>query len=322
MGNDVRIKFLLKIKRIFLSLCGREISHNHIIFLYLIISTWGINIPSSIQQLIKGKDANLQIKLLDSLALQFGTKDFALSTALSKLGLSIAKQNNFHSSTVKTYLTLCRTYRSKAHYDTALAYIDSANALAFANNLHDKYGVIFDFEGLVYMRLGDYTKATEKFYACVKYSEQEKDSVTLRKAFDHLGSVNFYRHDFKSAIKFYKNALSYTSASKNIYAFTSTLDNIGLAFSNLNIYDSALFYQKQAVSVFEKLKDSTLLAECYGNIGATYFHLEKFNDAERFFMKAFIIHRILQSDYGIQLANLNLGKLYLKKTIQKKRYHT
>lgn len=283
-------------------------------FVYICLPAYLLSakVPENILKLLEGKDAKTQVRILDSLAEDLRNKDFLVSAAISKYSLSISKRNTLNKNVVKTYLALCRTYRVKGIYDTALIYVDSARAFAIQKKLSDQYGGISDTEGLVYMRLSNYEKATICFYQSISYSETIHDSLKLRQATEHLGSVSFYRHDYANAVKFYKQALRYFPGRQESLAYFSTLDNIGLAYSNLKVMDSALHYQRQGVQALEKMKDSVLMAESYINIGSTLLELKRFKESELYFTKANLIHTRLNNVYGTQLSNLYLGRMYLK----------
>ncbi|MDP1803504.1 MAG: SpoIIE family protein phosphatase [Bacteroidota bacterium] len=282
-----------------------------ITFLFTTSFAWCQVLPKNIQKLIAGLEVKSQLSILDSVAKIYKKDNPTLFIQINKAALHIAKANDKKNGTLHFYVTLNRFYRAEGVFDSALLYIDSAIKFAIAHKLEDAYGEMYDYQGLTYMRMGSYEKATEDFFTSIKYSEKIKDSAGIRDAFDHLGSVNFYRRDHKSAVKFYKKALSYCS-SKNVTQYVSTLDNIGLGFSNLTMFDSALFYQKRAVTIIEQLNDSSFLAESYINIGSTLLNLKRFKEAELYFTKAYDINSKLNNEYAFQLSNLYMGKLFLK----------
>lgn len=281
-----------------------------IIFLNTVFLATGQTVPKNIMQQIQGKETKRQLRILDSLAIKYRTENVDLSVILSRYSLYLAQQEKNPGNVVRIFLTLSRTYRSRSLFDSSLFFVDTAKTIAFANDLHTQYPIIHDFEGLVHMRMGDYETATESFYKCIAAAEKEKDSMKIRDAFDHLGSVSFYRHDHKSAVKFYKKALGYVSPTRDAAFYVSTLDNVGLAFSNLGNNDSALYYQRKAVSIIEQLNDSSFLAESYINLGSTLLNLNKKKEAELYFLKAYDIDNAMGNEYGIQLSNLYLGKVY------------
>ena len=283
-----------------------------IVFLFFSITNLVCGtLPKSVSQIIEGKSLKEQVKLLDSIAIVYRNKNLPLSILISNYSLRLAKENNFLKPIVRIYLTLSRTYKTQGIYDTAFLYIDSAKTHAFLNKISAQYANVFDYEGLIYMRLSNYQKATDCFYTCINYAEKENDSLKIHDGFEHLGSVAFYRKDYKNAIKFYKNALVFCTSSIYARYYITTLDNIGLGFLNIQQFDSALFYQKKSLILLEQLNDSTLLAESYLNIGSTLLDLKKFKEAEIYFKKAHEINLTLKNDYAIQLSNLHLGKVYL-----------
>ncbi len=268
---------------------------------------------NNLNELIKGKIPSEQFKLLDSLAIYNRDKNTTESIRLSQQALILSKNNNLTKETIKSYLTLSRTYRTIGSYDTALLYIDSSKTLANTKASTDQLPLIFDFEGMIYMRTGNYEEATKSFYKCIEIAEKQNDKTKTHDGFAHLGSVEFYRGDFKKSINYYKKALAYINTKENKSKYILTLDNIGLDFNNMKMFDSALYYQKRAVSMIEQLKDSTYLAESYINIGSTLLNLNKASEAEYYIKKAYVIDMALNKDYGIQLSNLYMGKLYKAK---------
>lgn len=283
--------------------------------LLLLITLLGVRageLPSYVLKLIAGKDAKTTVRLLDSVAIDLRHKNFRLSTGLSKHALSVSKAGELKEPTVKMYLTLCRTYRTEGLYDTALVYVDSAWAFAAANNVSSQYANIADFEGLIWMRKGEYETAVRSFYKSIGYAEKDKDSIKLHDAFEHLGSVYFYRHDYKNAVAFYKKSLAYLTIADNPRRYFATLDNIGLGYSNLRLMDSALFYQKRGIYEIEKTKDSALIAESCVNIGSTLLSMKNFREAEAYLVRANRIHTLIHNEYGMEVSDLYLGRLFIE----------
>ncbi len=281
-----------------------------IAFLSVTIFVRAQSIPKNIQTLITGKSQKIQLQVLDSLAKKYRNDDFELSVVLSRYCMYLAGVEK-PVNRVKILLTMSKTFRAKALFDSALVIADSAASIAFANNLHQEYASIYDLQGLIQLRMGDYETATELFYKGIAASEREKDSAGICDGFDHLGTVSFYRHDYKTAIVNYKKALNFISPQKAMRRYVSTLDNVGLGFSNLKKYDSALYYQQRAVTIIEQLNDSSFLAESYINIGSTLLNLKKFKEAELYFKKAYDINEKLGDDYAMQLSNLYMGRVLL-----------
>ena len=281
-----------------------------ILFLFTASFICGQTLPKNIMQMIAGKQQKSQLQILDSLARKYRNDDFELSVLLSRYSLYLARQEK-PVTRVIILLTMSKTYRAKALYDSALVFADSARVIAFANNLRDQYASIYDLQGLIQIRMGDYETATEFFYKSIAAAENEKDSAGICDGFDHLGTVSFYRNDYKTAIVNYKKALNFISPKKAMRRYVSTLDNVGLGFSNLKKFDSALFYQQKAVLIIEQLNDSSFLAESYINIGSTLLNLKKFKEAELYLKKAYDINEKLGDDYAFQLSNLYMGRVFL-----------
>ncbi|MBL7912581.1 MAG: tetratricopeptide repeat protein [Bacteroidia bacterium] len=281
-----------------------------ILFLFAAYFISSQTVPKNILQIIEGKATKTQIILLDSLAKKYRNDDFELSLILSRYCLHLARQEK-PVNRLKIFSTISKTYRAKSLFDSALIFADSAKAIAVTNNLHDQFASVYDLQGLIQMRMGDYGAATEFFYKSIAAAEKEKDSAGICDGFDHLGTVSFYRHDYKTAIVNYKKALNFISQKKTMRRYISTLDNVGLGFSNLKKYDSALFYQQKAVKVIEQLNDSSFLAESYINIGSTLLNLKKFKEAELYLKKAYDINEKLGNDYALQLSNLYMGRVLL-----------
>ncbi|TND10027.1 MAG: protein serine/threonine phosphatase [Bacteroidetes bacterium] len=266
-------------------------------------------IPANYQSLFPGKNAAEQVRLADSLSAELRNTKPEQAIALSLYGLRIAKENKLHEPAVKACLSISRTYRSKGAHDTSLAWTDSAHGYAVANDLRAQYGHIFDYQGLVYMRMGNYTKATRSFYLSILWSEKENDSLRLHDAFDHLGTVSFYRSEFRTAIYYYQKSLRYIPANAPPRPYAVTADNIGTAYTNLDIPDSALYYQQRVVNMVGALYDSTFEAEVFINISTTLVALERYEEAASYLDRAYAISTATHNNYGLINANLYKGRL-------------
>ncbi len=280
--------------------------------LCLCISARAQTISADYAGLLSGKSPLDQVKLLDSVAGELRFSDPGRSAEISRYGLRIAADNKLHPATVKTFLSLSRTYRSKGAHDTALAYVDSARIHAFANDLRTHYGNIFDYEGLVHMRMGDYTRAARSFYQSIGWSEKVNDSIKIHDAFNHLGTVSFYRSEYRTAIYYYKKSLGYIPAGHPSRSHVVTVDNIGLSYANLGMPDSALYYQLQVVDSVKPQDDSTFAAEVYVNISSTLLLLKRYEEAAPYIDRAYAIHTATQNTYGQINANLYKGRLLLE----------
>jgi serine phosphatase RsbU (regulator of sigma subunit) len=280
------------------------------IFGFLFPGLSALPLPDAVAGLIRNKEPKVQVKLLDSLANQVRNREPRHSIRISQQGLDLAKTNRLEVLTIRTYLTLSRTFRSLGAFDTAVIYMDSAKAFAFEHKVTRQYANVYDQEGLLWMRKSDYEKAARCFYQCIAYAEQEKDSLKLHDAFGHLGNSAFYRHDFRSSLRHYKKSLEYLSSTSNPRSYFLTLDNIGLSYSNLKMMDSALFYQKKSLVEIEKLQDSASLGESCLNVGSTLLAMKRLSEAEPYFKRSYAIHQRIGSEYGIMLASLYLGRLY------------
>jgi serine phosphatase RsbU (regulator of sigma subunit) len=276
---------------------------------FFCVNAFAQKLPKVYLDLINGKENKEQIFLLDSVSSSLRSSEPQQALVVARYNLYLSNLYQLPKARIKVLLSISRTYRSNGIYDSALIYIDSAKQFAFANSIKEQYGNIYDYEGIVYTRKGDYENATKSLYKSISYSEQIHDSTKIHDALDHLGTVSFYRSDFKTAISFYKKGLKYISKKKSIRSYISTIDNIGLCFSNLKMLDSALYYQTQTINELETIQDSAFMAEAYINIASTLLELKNYIIAKPYIEKAYIINNNLKNQYGVLMGNLYLGRL-------------
>lgn len=270
-------------------------------------------ISSDINNLLRHKSIEEQIKIVDSAAVSI--RDVRPQEALNllKYNLSIEKQNQLHKEFINTLLITSRTYRNLGSFDTAQRYVDTAMMVAENYQLKSEYGRIHDFRGLIYLRVPDYEKAIESFHKSLNSSLALKDSLILYDAYNHLGTVYFYRYEYKKALSYYKRALDYFSKTIQKKRPPSIYDNIGICYTNLNRLDSALYFQMLTYKALNLSKDSLVFAETCLNIGSTYMKLKDLEKALPFLEQARAINTNLKIDYGQIISNLYLGQLYIAK---------
>ncbi len=284
-----------------------------LIYLFVLSGTYAQEALSpELQLLLKNKSVEDQAYLIDSAAVAIRNENFKESIKLFNYNLSFEKSKGLHKEYIKTTLSLSRSYRNIGTFDTAQLYIDSALIYANQHQLNNLYGRIYDYEGIIYIRNGDYERAVSSLYKSITYALQYKDSVLLYDAYNHLGSVHFYRMKYQEACNTYKRALSYQNSAIKKNGVLSLYDNIGLCFSNNNQYDSALFYQLKVIKNLDIADDSSLYAESCVNIASTYMLLKDFVSAKPYLEQAVSISTNLKNEYGQLVSNLTISRLYFQ----------
>lgn len=269
-------------------------------------------LPVSLLKQIDGKPPEVKVRILDSLSGIVRKSSTEESLILDRLNITISRQNGLHWQLAKAFITISKTYRVRASYDTALFFCDSAIYVAKMHVLKAEIASALDLKGIIYTRIGNYDKAMKSFQESLLYTTQTKDSSLQIGVYNHIGNLFFYQKDYSKAKIYYQKSLSYISVEQQPQQYATAIDNIGLCFLNMMMYDSALFYQKQGVSILESLNKPLSLAESYNNISATYLQLNRFTEAETTLRKALTIAETIEDDYTYVNASITLGEMYLK----------
>ncbi|MEQ9299388.1 MAG: tetratricopeptide repeat protein [Cyclobacteriaceae bacterium] len=167
----------------------------------------------------------------------------------------------------------------------AAVYLDSALAVASANEHRDQLGVCYNQRGLISLRTGELDSAEHYYLRALDYFKGSADSLKVR-PLKNLGVLAYFKGDMETAIGRHLDALEYYLEAEDATEIARTYSNLGVFYKNSGQFIAASKSYIQSLEYFEINKDQVGLANTYNNIGSIYVELERYNEALEYFQRA------------------------------------
>jgi serine phosphatase RsbU (regulator of sigma subunit)/Tfp pilus assembly protein PilF len=206
------------------------------------------------------------------------------------------------------------TYAIKGDNIKSFDYFKRNTELDTALLPNKEKGTAFNNLAICYMNFGNYSEATKNYFVGLRYRELNGDLSEIAGSYLNIGLCYYRQKIWDESLKYYQLARESNAKSQNPYPAVElkTLNNIGLILLNQNKPDEALDYFKQAENIAEANNLKVELASSYIYYSEVYSKKEDVKKAIHYAKKALEINRETGSEYGANLAYINLGGLYIK----------
>jgi signal transduction histidine kinase/DNA-binding NarL/FixJ family response regulator len=208
-----------------------------------------------------------RIDILNELAYALNYTDNEAATQYALEALELAHATGKRHLPGRPYRNLAIIYQNIGHYDTAMAYADSAYA----------------------------------------HYESGNDSLGLAAVYNTKGNISYYVSDFTSALAYYERAYDIYSNSGNAAHTATQINNMALVHSEMSNFTEALEKYFEALKLQEKHDDQRGKVLTLRNIGIMYFNLENFDKAIEYYRQSLDIALFFHDDFGIAAAYSNIG---------------
>ncbi len=189
---------------------------------------------------------------------------------------------------------------------TALFLADSIDNTKLMAKSHNRLGVIYYF-------LTAYDKALESYYASLKISEENIDSVEISRASNNIGLVYSEINSFENALKYYRRALDYITLNTDYYFISNIFNNIGIIYRHQQKIDSAFHFYNKALIINKNIGDIRSLAKNRNNLGNLYNDIEDYKSAEIQYREALFLNRTSGNNFEMARNYINLSDITAKK---------
>ncbi len=171
---------------------------------------------------------------------------------------------------VEILLKLCWESRN-AEFNHAIAYGNEARALAEKYNYPRQLSTSYNFLGVVYRNIGNYSRSMQMFLEGKKVAEKNNDLTEVAYSENNIGDIMRQQGNLRDA-------------EKRI---------------------------KKAEDIFRALNDSVGLAYALLRMTEVYFERKRYDDAQKFVFECINIRKRQNNEGGLQSAYNRVGKIYL-----------
>lgn len=264
----------------------------------------------------KEKNYLLELYLIHTTFLESSNK---LDSSISTLHrIRYLQRDSGKDQLANTYLDLALAFDQKGNYDSLLYWSSLARKMIDSESpLYGKYLVAESFRSKFD---GSYLESIEKLIQAIKIFESQEEDQNL--ANTYISLAFFYQRigDVKNQEEALMNALELSNALNNSAALIGIYNNLGVCLKSQGKLSEALEYYDLASDLLEETGSPLPIAQNLTNRANIYEAQKDFEKAEELFLACEAICQTHNIQYGIMLANLNLGNLYrqMKKFVQAK----
>ncbi|GEM_PF-1759087 len=159
---------------------------------------------------------------------------------------------------IDSLLHLGKVSYVSGQYNSALAYIQSAQEMAsFSNNQDSQTACHFAF-GWIYQGLGDYKQAEQQFQHALKKWLIQGDRYGQGVALSHLGWVAYDQQDYVKGMDYCQQALEIAQEVDDRENEAYSLTGLGLNYEQLGQWNSARAIYLQALTLHRSMGATTL----------------------------------------------------------------
>ncbi|AYO30314.1 helix-turn-helix domain-containing protein [Biomaibacter acetigenes] len=184
---------------------------------------------------------------------------------------------------IDTYCFLCDYYAARVYFGIS-KYEECANACReilqklINYEMYDKLAVCLYMMGICFEKLSEYEQAKEHLSRCLETIEENDLSLYEIKAecLIKLGSIHGRQGAYVKAMEFYRQAFE-ISKRENCHRY---------------------------------------IGDCYTGMGLCCYYLKDYRESLKHLGRALSLYRLIEYDYGVAMAQNNMGMVYIKQNNQ------
>jgi CHAT domain-containing protein len=164
--------------------------------------------------------------------------------------------------------------------------------------------------GIVYRRLGEYSKAVDTLLNAQKIVHALNDFKQENRILINLGNAYEVIGQYQDAISNYQHSAAISANIKDWQTEALALNNIGGIYANQGNYPEAVKLYEQSQAIAEAHNDLEGRAYCLNNLGSAYHEMAKFDQAKVFLEDGVALAKKLGLNTLLADTRINLGLLF------------
>jgi tetratricopeptide (TPR) repeat protein len=307
-------------KTAFLPLLNKKMRKNIIVFLSLLINSFGFGQKSEIPDFIVQFEYSIEHEQ-DSNVVKFGRKtgEYMYSIGLpdsAKYYFTItsifAKNINDYENENFSYQMLAICNAITGNYMEAEKYIESSISIGKRNKDSIKISKSLYLKGKIYEQQGKLNEAIKIIESSLKIAKESNNQKQIQDCFSLLGNINAVLGNNKKALEYYNMNYNYAFETGDSVRMHLSLGNQGIIYKRMSDYDSALKCQLLALKICKERNDKISIAKAYTNIGIIYSNTKEYEKALENYLLALEIKKEMKSQKDIATTLNNIGILYYR----------
>jgi tetratricopeptide (TPR) repeat protein len=204
--------------------------------------------------------------------------DLAKSKAYGEKGISLGEESEYIEGQVLCYNNVGVLFKDKSQFDSALIMFDKGMDLVQILLDSDDSEVIRKGKlykakllgnyGVVYLQLGNFTKALDYYFECLKIFEQLNDRFKIAQTYSNIGDVYKIWNDNSKALEYYNKAV--VMQEGDLVNLATTQNMLAVIYRREGNYVLALHYLRSSLHIRDSLGIKQGIALSLSSIGFFY----------------------------------------------------
>ncbi|UCF80917.1 MAG: tetratricopeptide repeat protein [Acidobacteriota bacterium] len=225
------------------------------------------------------------------------------------LGIQYFERRVAHRPSGGAWYGLAILHEKRRPLEAVEAYRQAAEAFRAAGELDSQAHALND-EGIVHLRLGDLSKAKERFEEALAIREGLEESKGILHVLNNLVRIEHQRGRYVEAIRLNERTLALQEKLGDRKDAALSCANVGVAYTNLGDLERALAYQRRAVESFRALGELPNAASTLNMMGMAYKSLGDFERARRVHREALRLYESSGEPWGVAHTLASLGSFH------------
>ena len=197
-----------------------------------------------------------------------------------------------------------------SHRDSAFVYARQSKDLSASISYLPGISRALNILGVLFLDIGNETKAMEYFLQSLRICEQTKDKPGLARCYNNIGFVLSNQKMNKKALSYYLKSLQMEVEMKNKLGIAQSLDNIALHFNDIGDYPQVITYSLRSLELYKQLGIKSGLAEILNTLGLTYDKQKKYLKALDYYNQSLNIEEQIHDNPGIATTAYNIAMIH------------
>jgi len=251
-------------------------------------------------------NAQIEIRLKRSAVLELlGQWDNA--EADYRTALSLATGMNDAMATARCQQALGVLFRQRGDYDTALAWLEQAQAGWAALGHQVGASQTVTEIGIIGWRQGEYGMAEQHLNEGRRLAREAGDKLSMALALNWLGNVAFKHSDYTAARALYEESLALRREMGDKRSITASLNNLGNVATNLGDLAAARALHEESLALRREMGDKAGIASSLSNLGAAACEQRDYSAARMLYAESLALFQELGDKWGANILCFNLG---------------
>lgn len=185
---------------------------------------------------------------------------------------------------------------------------------AFPNYRGKKHlrGQITKSLGIVYRKLGLYSKATDFYVQALDEYMADKNLSGVASMYNSMGILSTSKSEYKKGLQYFRKAMLYDSLANGSRSIKmNVLNNIVVCFLGMEHYDSARVQLLVNIKLAQKAKSRIELGKAMNNLAIAYKGLEQYELSKRYYYRSLHIKRLTKQESYVTATKLGLAHAHL-----------